>query len=204
MAKNDEIPSARKRVGKQRDLDDGDENYQRGPQGTVSENYQRNLEIYRAHLRALDNYDLAATYGLSVKQIERIITEMRKDARRITKSNPLEVIDEVTRQIDSGISEIAAVAARETGSARVTAVLGRINAILNKARWLQKVGVIPTEPETMRVQIDAVALGERLMMALDKKGALDEEILELIADGLGHPIDGTGTEILDRTLPPAK
>lgn len=198
MAKGDDKPLPQ--PGKRRKSPPEGDAPRTGPRLDRYDQVQRDLEIYRAHLRSIDDYDLAATYGLSVETIRDIVRRWQDEGRRITRANPREVIDEITWQLDAAISEIAAVAAREEGSARVSAVIGRINALLQKGKWLQQVGVLPTEARELRVQLDAVSTAETIITVLEKRGILDEELTREIAAAVGQPIDGEAEEVTDAEL----
>jgi len=198
MAKGDDKPLPQ--PGKRRKSPPEGDAPRTGPRLDRYDQVQRDLEIYRAHLRSIDDYDLAATYGLSVETIRDIVRRWQDEGRRITRANPREVIDEITWQLDAAISEIAAVAAREEGSARVSAVIGRINALLQKGKWLQQVGVLPTEARELRVQLDAVSTAETIITVLEKRGILDEDLTREIAAAVGQPIDGEAEEVTDAEL----
>lgn len=158
---------------------------------------ERNLTIMRMHLRSVDKYDIGQLYGLHPETVRRIIAEMRRETQRLSKADPLEVVEEITMQIDAGISEIASIATKEKGSVRVTAVLGRINALIAKGRWLQSSGILPEKPSEMRLTIDTDAMMETVLDLLDERKVLSPELLNDIhkALGKGDIIDATAEEV---------
>ena len=157
----------------------------------------RNLEIFRAHLRAIDTYDLAATYGLTPDTIRGIIRQQRSENQRLSRMNPVEVVEELTSQIDGGISELAGIAAQSKGSVRVSAVTARINAIFQKGKWLQSAGILPQQAEELRIQIDASNMAQGIMTVLENNGLLTPELIDEITQHLPGTdvVDGEAVEI---------
>ena len=142
--------------------------------GDRYEQVQRDLAIYRAHLKAVDTYDLAAIYGLTPDTVRGIIRRMRRENQRLSKMDPLEVVEEISSQIDAGLSELAAAAAKEKGSVKVAAINNRINGLLAKAKWLQASGLLPKEPEEFRIQMDGDFVAAGVMAVLERRGLLDD------------------------------
>jgi hypothetical protein len=143
------------------------------------------MEIYRAHLRGISHYDLAVTYGITPRTVTDIVRRTRQEGKRLSAYDPLEVVEELVDQIDAGISELAAVAAREKGSARVTAVTNRIRAIIDKGKWLQSSGLLPQSAREMTIKLDADQLAGAIMTTLDTKGLLTPEITEAMMELMG-------------------
>jgi hypothetical protein len=169
---------------------------ERGGQAPGTDRVERDLSIFRANLRGIDVYDLAATYDLSPDHVRRIIKKQRRENQRLSQMDPVEVVEELTSQIDAGISEIAAVAAREKGSVRVTAVLGRINALIQKGKWLQSAGILPEEAGQLRVQIEAGNLAQNIFQVLERRGLVDDDLLaEIYAQTGGGTIDADAVEV---------
>jgi hypothetical protein len=170
-----------------------------GPEGDAYSKVQRDIDVFRAHLRGLDTYDIAAAYQLHPKTVQEIVRGMRSEHRRITNANPMEVIEELTMQIDAGISELATQATKNKGAVRVNAVVARIRAIFQKADFLQEVGVLPKSADTLRIQFEAAGFVERLLDMLERKGLLDDELVAEVertfADSGGLQIDLDESEI---------
>jgi hypothetical protein len=175
-----------------------------GPRGNRYEQVQRDIEIYRASLRGLSDYDLAVTYDLDPRTVRAIVNAIQAEGPRITKANPLNVIDQTVAQLDAGISELAAEAARNKGAVRVTAVTNRLRAIFDKAKFLQSVGVLPSEAQVMRVQIDALGLAERLVDLLEQHGLLTPELRDAINTEFADVLEGAGREIEPLALEPVR
>jgi len=168
----------------------------KGPrEGGRYDQVQRDIEIYRAHLRGISDYDLAATYALTVPTVREIIKGVRAEGPRLTRANPLDVIEAMTAQIDAGISELAALAAREKGTARVNAVTARIRALFDKAKFLQSVGVLPSEAQEVRVQINILDLAERLTDILERHDLLTDDVAKSINDEFDEALQGTAREV---------
>jgi hypothetical protein len=153
--------------------------------GDRFEQRERDMEIYRAHLRGISHYDLAVTYGITPRTVTDIVRRTRQEGKRLSAYDPLEVVEELVDQIDAGISELAAVAAREKGSARVTAVTNRIRAIIDKGKWLQSSGLLPQSAREMTIKLDADQLAGAIMTTLDTKGLLTPEITEAMMELMG-------------------
>lgn len=176
----------------------------RRPPLSSAERVERDLDIFRAHLRGIDARDLAHSYQLGVSTIYAIFTEQRAQARRLSQENPIDVVEEITAQIDAAISELAAIGAREKGMVRVRAVLGRINALMQKGKWLQAAGVLPREPEQLRVRIDGMQMAQGVIDVLDRNGLLTPKLMrEIYAEVGGGDIDADVIEEDPAELPPA-
>jgi hypothetical protein len=174
-----------------------------GPEGHMSDQdrLRRNTLIFRSSLRGVDTYDLASIYELHPRTIQEIVKQQRRESHRVSERNPLEVAEELLEQIDAGISEIASVASKETGSVRVTAILGRINALLQKAKWMQSAGILPETAREMKIHIDIDNMGSNLMEILERRGLLTAELAEEIAGTMGRPIETTAVDITDEVTP---
>lgn len=174
-----------------------------GPEGDAYAKVQRDIDVFRAHLRGLDTYDISATYELHPQTVREIVRKMRAEHRRMTTTNPVEVIEELTMQIDAGISELATRAAREKGAVRVNAVVARLRAIFQKADFLQEVGVLPKSADTLRIQFEAAGFVERLLEMLDRRGMLTDDLMaeveKTFADSGGLQIDLAEDEVEDVT-----
>lgn len=173
--------------------------------GDRYEQVQRDLAIYRAHLKSVDHYDLAAIYGLSPKTIGEIVRRMRRENQRLSNMDPLEVVEEITAQIDAGLSELAAAAAKEKGATKISAINNRINGLLAKAKWLQASGLLPKEPEEFRIQMDGDFLAAGVMGVLERRGLLDdpEVTKELMGVFGASPDDMIDAEVVEE-LPPGE
>lgn len=197
---------AERRADAEAILDDAD---LRGPheKGTKAgdryDQVQRDLAIYRAHLKTVDHYDLAAIYGLSPKTIGEIVRRMRRENQRLSKMDPIEVVEEITAQIDAGLSELAAAAAKEKGTAKITAINNRINGLLAKAKWLQASGLLPKEPEEFRIQMDGDYVAAGVMSVLERRGLLnDPEVTkDLMAVFGARPDDLIDAEVVELPAP---
>jgi hypothetical protein len=197
-------PTGKPRTKAQREKDTADVIADLGPSdkgakgGDRYEHVQRDIEIYRAHLRGIDRYDLAQTYGLTPDTVTRIVKGMRDQGTRISELDPVEVIEDIAAQIDAGISEIAAVAAREKGSVRVSAVLGRINALIQKGKWLQQAGVLPQEAQELNVHVSQQNLSRQIYEALERENMLTPELIRVLASAAGQAdkvLAGTAEEL---------
>jgi hypothetical protein len=166
---------------------------------------QRDLAIYRAHLKSVDHFDLAAIYGLSPKTIGEIVRRMRRENQRLSNMDPIEVVEEITAQIDAGLSELAAAAAKESGATKITAINNRINGLLAKAKWLQASGLLPKEPEEFRIQMDGDFVAAGVMSVLERRGLLDdpEVTRELMSVFGATPEDMIDAEVVEE-LPPGE
>lgn len=160
---------------------------------------QRDLAIYRAHLKSVDIYDLATIYGLTPDTVRGIVKRMRRENQRLSKMDPLEVVEEISSQIDSGLSELAAAAAKEKGSVKVTAINNRINGLLAKAKWLQASGLLPKEPEEFRIQMDGDYVATGVMAVLERRGLLnDPEVTKELMSVFGaSPDDLIEAEVVE-------
>jgi hypothetical protein len=130
---------------------------------------------------------------------------MKRENQRLSKMDPVEVVEEISAQIDSGLSELAAAAAREKGATKIAAINNRINGLLNKAKWLQASGLLPKEPEEFRIQMDGDYVATGVMAVLEKRGMLsDPEVTrELLAVFGAEPEEILEAEAVEE-LPPGE
>lgn len=167
----------------------------------TGENVERDLQIFRAHLRGIDAYDLAVTYQLTPSRIRQIVREQKRESQRLSTMNPVEVVEDMAAQVDAGISELARAAADNKGSVKVSAIMGRINATMAKGRWLQDMGILPKEATELNVRIESGAMVAAVLGALESRGLLTPELMEEIhaqlpgGGSLEDAIDGEAYEI---------
>lgn len=155
-------------------------------QGKERKLQERNLTIWRAHLNCVSDYDLAATFDLTPRMIGNIIREQRKNNRRLSQRDPVEVVEEISEKIDAAISELALAAASEKGSVKVTAIMGRINSLIQKGKWLQSAGLLPQEASELRVHMTASNMAQNILTVLEDRGMLTPELMAEIHAGLGQ------------------
>lgn len=151
---------------------------------------QRDIAIYRAHLKSVDHYDLAQIYGLHPRTISEIVRRMRRENQRLSKMDPIEVVEDLTAQVDAALSELAAVAAKEKGSVRVSAITNRLNGLLAKGKWLQATGILPAEAQELRVHLDGTNIAQQVIAVLDSRGMLDDpEVTKELLQATGVPAE---------------
>lgn len=167
-----------------------------GVKMSALERYERDGQIYRGFLRGLMPDTLAQTFELSVKQIERIVSEWKKRAVAAAKQGPEEIIEEHVLRLDSLIDELAAHSAREKGTGRTAAIRARLEAMSRRIEFLQSVGVLPRDLGQIGIQIDLRSMAEQLYRALEKRGLAEPDLLGELADIIdGKVIEGTAEEI---------
>lgn len=163
------------------------------------EQRERDLTIFRAHMRGISHVDLAVTYGLHPRTVTDIVRRCRQEGARLTDRDPVEVIEETVDQIEAGISELAATASKEKGAVRVTAITNRIRAIIDKGKWMQSSGILPQTAQEMNIRIDADQLANGIMDTLDARGLLTPEVAEAMMEVLGikpvETFDSTAEEL---------
>jgi hypothetical protein len=106
---------------------------------------QRN-EIYRAWARGLTPETLAATYGVSVIEIRKIIDREVAKQPLASERHPEALIREYQLRVTSVIEEFAAVGGGEKGLARVAAIRGRFQALKHLFEVNQQLGYVPSDP----------------------------------------------------------
>lgn len=177
-------------------LETGDEETGRRSM-TALEITQRNGQIFRSWLRGLQPPTLAETYGLKPRAIERILAEWKKHGGSVIGQDPMEIIEDHVLRIDSIVDELAAVAAKEKGSGRVSAIRARLEAMTKKIEFLQQVKILPQDLGTIGVQIDLRAVGLLLYEALEKRNLAEPDLLDELADIIEgkRATDGSAIEI---------
>ena len=160
---------------------------------------QRDLAIYRAHLKSVSHYDLAEIYGITPQTVAGIVRRMRRENQRLSTMDPVEVVEELTSQVDAALSDLAAVAAKEKGSVRVTAITSRLNGLLAKGKWLQATGILPAQANELRVHLDGTNIAQQVIAVLNSRGLLDDpEVTKELLQATGvepEVIDGWAEEM---------
>ena len=163
------------------------------------EQRERDMTIYRAAMRGVGHVDLAITYGLSPRTVSDIVRRCRQEGQRLTKRDPVEVIEETVEQIEAGISELAATASREKGAVRVTAITNRVRLIIDKGKWMQSSGILPQTAQEMNIRIDTDQLANGILDTLDARGLLTPEVTEAMMEVMGiepqETFDSTAEEL---------
>lgn len=163
------------------------------------EQRERDMTIYRAHLRSISNTDLAIAYGLHPRTVAEIVRRCRQEGQRLSDRDPVEVAEEMVEQIEAGISELASAASKEKGAVRVTAITNRIKAIIDKGKWMQSSGLLPQSAQEMNIRIDADQLATGILDTLDSRGLLTPEVAEAMMEVLNiapqETFDSTAEEL---------
>jgi hypothetical protein len=124
---------------------------------------------------------------------------MRRENQRLSKMDPVEVVEELTSQVDAALSDLAAVAAKEKGSVRVTAITSRLNGLLAKGKWLQATGILPAQANELRVHLDGTNIAQQVIAVLNSRGLLDDpEVTKELLQATGvepEVIDGWAEEM---------
>lgn len=151
---------------------------------------KRDSEIFRSSLRGLSPETLAETFQLSPRRIREIVKEWRAQGVALSDLDQGELIEEHVSQVNEVISELAAHASREKGPGRTAAIRARLEAMRERFKVLQEVGLLPQDLGTIGVQIDIRAMGMLVIRALEKRGYDEPELMEELADiaeGKQHP-----------------
>lgn len=149
---------------------------------TALEITQRNGQIFRSWLRGLKYETLAETYGLKPRAIEKIVAQWKEHGGSVVGADPMQIIEDHVLRLDAIVDELAAVAAKETGSGRVAAIRARMEAMVKKIEFLQQVKILPQDLGTIGVQIDLRAVGLLLYEALEKRNLAEPDLLDELAD----------------------
>lgn len=102
----------------------------------------REVEVYRAHLRGLAPETLAATYEMDTAAVRKIIAKV---------AGSESAIEGHLRRIDAAVDELALVAAREDGSARVSAIKARTDLLDKRLGTLRGLGLAGTDAGALLV-----------------------------------------------------
>jgi len=167
--------------------------------GRKMELVERDLLIWRAHLNCVDDFDLGASFDLSPAHVRKIIARQRRENLRLSQRDPVEVVEELSDKIDAAISELSQAGGKETGSVRITAIMGRINSLIQKGKWLQSAGLLPQEASELRVHMTASNMAQNILTVLEERDLLTPELMQDIHLGLGQGdiIDAEGEEMTE-------
>ena len=153
--------------------------------GSAIDQAQRDMRLFQAHLNCVSVADLCEAYGLRPARVREIIKEQRREYQRLSTMNPVEIVEEATAQIDQGLSQLAAAAAKEKGAVRVSAIMGRIDRVLAKMKWLQSTGILPQEAAELRIQVDGMNMAQNVLTVLERNGILTPELMQEIHAEIG-------------------
>lgn len=163
---------------------------------TAHERHERNLNIFRASLRGTDIYDLAQIYSLHPGTVQEIINGCKVEGQRLSDTNPLTVIEDWIMRNAAGISELAALGAREKGSARIGAITARLGREDKHLEVLQAIGLLPHDLGEMRQQLNGIQLANRMLDILDEANLLTPDLMDRIAiEFKGSTVEGIATEV---------
>lgn len=136
---------------------------------TTRQRTDRNAEIFAARARGIGWARIAAEYGISERQAQRIYTEQRENRATLASIDPVEVVEELLVAYDAAVEDLA-VLAQETGhdGTRLGAIRARIDATRAKHELLAAVGVLPHDLGRLSLEIDGRVLGDTLVRVLER------------------------------------
>lgn len=140
-----------------------------GPKGTAIEKGIRDGEIFRAWLRGASIPTLAASYDLGHHATRRIIKEQKGDLGAMFRGQqPVEIIEDWLLRMEAAIDELAQAAAKSRGSARITAISRRLDAMTKVVDVMQSTGILPNDLGTLRVELDARKMATDIVEIFDR------------------------------------
>lgn len=125
---------------------------------------QRNAQIVEGRRRGLSNAQLAATYQITERQVERIFQQWRKSRPKLQDINEAGYIEEVLDAYRAAAEELALVAATtgDNHAARVAAIRERVRCLRYAQDLLQMTGIVRHDLGTLRVEVDLQVIAARV------------------------------------------
>jgi hypothetical protein len=162
---------------------------------TTRERAARNAEIVRARLRGLGEVEIANRFGITSRQVRRVLAEHRRSRPRLDDIDPVEVVIDVLGGYESLAEELALLAERTRhDGVRLGAIKGRLE--LHRARidLLQAAGALPADLPQLRVLRDVANVVDTIMFVFADEG-VPERAQRRISDVL------RGREEMPEALP---
>ena len=156
---------------------------------TTAERAARNSQIVHARLRGLGETEVAGRFGVTPRQVRRVLAEHREGRPRVDHIDPLEVVGDVLDGYEALAEELAELADRTRhDGVRLGAIKARLEAQKAKIELLQAAGVLPADLPQLRVLRDVSMVGEVIIDVFNRHGVSIEarrEIRDLL-DGRGR------------------
>jgi hypothetical protein len=133
------------------------------------EKLRRDDQIVTARMRGLSWSTIAATYDLSERQCQEILTDYRESHPRLRERDPIDILDDMLDRYDAAQEELALVSATTRHDAtRVGAIRTRLDALAAQANLLMAVGVLPRNLGVLRDDIDAREIARALVGVIER------------------------------------
>ena len=160
----------------------------RGPKGTATQKYRRDLAIYRGWLEGRSAAALAREHDLSDRQARAIVRGMKEAAKPARDPSPEEVVERVLAHAEEAIGDLYSTGKELSGAARVGAIGARLRALNGYFTLLEKSGRVPSGPMQWRTERDVARVIEVVLHVFDRYGVpvgARREIRDLL-DGRGR------------------
>ena len=143
-------------------------------------------EVYGLWRRGVTPETVASIYDLPLAKVRAIIEAEKEKQPKLADQDPEEIIRDHQIRISAIVEELANLAAREKGPARVRAVEGRFAAEKHLFGVHHSVGLLPRDLGEVGIQIDIDRMADQLRRVLTEN-EVPKEVLAEIAETLKTP-----------------
>ena len=138
-------------------------------QMTTRERAARNSEIVQARLRGLGEAGVARRFGVTPRQVRRVLAEYRESRPRLDGIDPIEVVLDALDGYGALAEEFAVLAENTShDGVRLGAIKGRLETHRARIDLLQAAGVLPADLPQLRVLQDVDTTAEVILTVFNR------------------------------------
>ena len=136
-----------------------------------AEREHRDAEILRLYQLGYPATEIASTVSLSERQVRRILTRRIARGPSLLDADPLEIVDDHLDVLKQSIHDLAEIGMNApTIAGKVKAIRAKSSTISDLTKYLQAIGIVPTELGKGPSITSAVRLSDQLIGILNAHG----------------------------------
>ena len=155
---------------------------------TAKEKLLRDEALVRDRLRRMSWADLGEKYGVTARAAQYVWAKWREandPAAEIRGRDPVEIVYDMLGAYEAWIEQLAEVASREDGMAKISAINAQMSAQDKAVQLCQATGILPRDLGTLRIEVDVRVLAQRVLAVLNDHG-VGSEVRDALLEALEH------------------
>jgi hypothetical protein len=132
---------------------------------TERERARRNSEIYWAHVRGLPHAAIARTFGISDRQVRRIVEDHLRGRPRPSREDAGERIQEIRDTWAAMVRQLSEIAeAARTPRQKIAALSAKRRLLNDQVKFEQRLGLLPTAHHFSAADAEVLVLGTKAVL----------------------------------------